>query len=318
MNTEILKIDVAVAAGLFAFVLGAGFVLSRRSTEYYLENKLLRRLGHKGALVHRDGSYIQTQMILAARPEPFPLLRRVDRILVQAGLQTKPATLILLMLTLFMVGLLAALTRLDLFASTAIAVAIGAMPFAYVRFLQRRRMRAFNLQLPYLLDLLKSALQSGHALLRGFQMAAAHLPEPMATEIRMLVEQVQVGMTVPQALESLYERVPDEDIGFLVAAVRVQSNIGSSLAEILDHVTRSVRSRQRLEKQMRTLTAQSRMSAMIVSALPFIVLGTFALVRQGYVEPLFHHPAGIRMLEIAIMLDAMAFLIMRSIAKVEY
>jgi len=179
-------------------------------------------------------------------------------------------------------------------------------------------MQALAEQLPYVLDLLKSALESGHSLLRGLQMAARNAPEPIASELRIVVEQVRVGMTLPMALAGMYRRVPMEELAFLVSSVTVQSEIGSSLAEILEHVSQSVRNRQRLRDQIRALTAQSRARAMIVTVLPFIVLAGLSLLRPDYARPLFTNPIGVRLLQTAIVLDVTAFLVMRRLTRVDY
>jgi tight adherence protein B len=113
-------------------------------------------------------------------------------------------------------------------------------------------------------------------------------------------------------------RVPVEELTFLADAVGVQDEVGSSLAEILEHVAQSIRNRQRLDDQIKVITSQSRMSARIVSALPAIILSVFFLVRPDYVEILFQNPIGMRMLEAALVMDIVAYFIMREIARVDY
>ena len=125
-------------------------------------------------------------------------------------------------------------------------------------------------------------------------------------------------MTLPLALEAMYRRAPVEELGFLVAAVRVQTDVGSSLAEVFQHVAEGMRNRQRAEHQLRALTAQSRASAIIVTLLPFIVLLAFSLINPDYTRPLFHNEYGQKMLETAVVLDIVAFFVMRRIARVNY
>jgi len=197
-------------------------------------------------------------------------------------------------------------------------VAAATAPVLYARRRRTQRLKLLGEQLPYLIDLLRSALESGHTMLRALQMAGQNLPEPVSGELRLIVEQVQLGMTLPLALEAMYERAPVEELGFLVAAVRVQTDVGNSLAEIFQHVAEGMRNRQRAEHQLRALTAQSRASAVIVSLLPFIVLAAFSLINPGYSRPLFHNEYGQKMLETAIVLDIIAFFVMRRIARVNY
>ena len=194
----------------------------------------------------------------------------------------------------------------------------SALPLLYLRRRRKQWLRLLSEQLPYLIDLLKSALESGHTMLRALRMASQNLPAPVSSELRLIVEQVQLGMPLPLALEAMHQRAPIEELGFLVAAVRVQSDVGNSLAEVLQHVSEGMRSRQRAEQQLRALTAQSRASATIVTLLPFIVLAALTLINPGYSEPLFYNEAGKMMLKTAVALDLVAFFVMRRIGRVNY
>lgn len=197
-------------------------------------------------------------------------------------------------------------------------IAVAALPLVYLRIMRGRWLAMLAEQLPYLIDLLKAALESGHTMLRALQMAALNLPEPLSSELRLIVEQVQLGMTVPLTLDAMYQRAPVEELGFLVAAVRIQSDVGSSLAEVFQHVSEGMRNRQRAEHQLRALTAQSRASAVVVTLLPFIVLAALSFINPAYSEPLFHNEAGIMMLKTAVALDLIAFFVMRRIARVNF
>ncbi|HXR25403.1 MAG TPA: type II secretion system F family protein [Candidatus Binataceae bacterium] len=247
-----------------------------------------------------------------------PVLRWAGELLAQAGLDFAPETLLVSLVALALAG--PALASIWLQTDTAIIAGLS-LPFVPLFWLRRRRsqrLKTLAHQIPYLLDTLKAALEAGHTLLRGLQMAAQNNPEPLATELRVIVDQVRVGVNLPMALESMYRRVPIDDLGFLADAVSVQEETGSSLAQILKHVAQSIRNRQRLADQIRVLTSQSRMSAMIVAALPGVILGAFSLMRSDYTDILFHDPLGNRMLEAACIMDVLAFFIMREIARVDY
>jgi tight adherence protein B len=219
---------------------------------------------------------------------------------------------------LLVVGTVVSGRWLNVSGAVLFGVAASTLPVFYARRKNNQRLKLLGEQLPYLIDLLKSALESGHTMLRGLQMAGQNLPEPISGELRLIVEQVQLGMTLPLALEAMYQRSQVEELGFLVAAVRVQADVGSSLAEVFEHVSQGMRNRQRAEHQLRALTAQSRASAVIVTLLPFIVLGAFSLINPGYSRPLFHNHYGQRMLQTAVVLDVVAYLVMRRIARVNY
>jgi tight adherence protein B len=247
-----------------------------------------------------------------------PVLSWAGDAVAQAGLDVAPEILLVSLVALALAG--PALATIWLPTNTAIIVGLSLplVPLFWLRARRRGRLKALAQQIPYLLDTLKAALEAGHTLLRGMQMAAQNNPEPLATELRVIVDHVRVGVNLPMALESMFRRVPIDDLGFLADAVSVQEETGSSLAQILEHVAQSIRNRQRLADQIRVLTSQSRMSAIIVASLPGIILGAFSLMRGDYTDILFHDPLGNRMLEAACAMDILAFFIMREIARVDY
>jgi tight adherence protein B len=245
------------------------------------------------------------------------LLRHVDRWLAQGGLAIPAAKF--LAFVVLLAGVVTGLTAIwvDPTIAGVYGLAAGALPVGYVFFERRQRLATFSQQLPYVLDFLRSSLSAGHTLLRGVQMATENSPEPIATELRLVVDQISLGTSLADALDNMFRRVPEESLGFLVAAIRVQAEVGSSISEILDRVTDTIRGRQRLQQEIKTLTAQSRMSGMIVAALPFLLLGFFTLIRPNYTYPLFHDPLGKKMLEAAIVLDAVSMLIIRRMCQVD-
>jgi tight adherence protein B len=174
------------------------------------------------------------------------------------------------------------------------------------------------MQLPFALDLIKSSLEAGHSLMRGLQVLVQEFADPLGGEFRTMLEQTRLGMPLPRAFDDLLARVPEEDLRLLVVAVKVQSEVGSSLAQIVGRLSEIVRTRQRLQSQIRAMTAQSRMSGMIVGLLPIIVLFVFSLIQPSYTHVLFYSPTGIRVVKAAIILDAMAFFTIRRILRIDY
>jgi Flp pilus assembly protein TadB len=281
------------------------------------ERDLIRRLGNSTAprTYLPPRKHLKERMqALVDRASSLPWVGRyLAEILSQASIPVLLAPPLLLV-----AGFIAAARVLSLPAAATVGLAAAAVPLVYLRTMHQRWLRAVTEQLPYMVDLLRAALESGHTLLRALQMAARNLPEPISSELRMTVEQVQLGMPVAVALESMYRRMPLDELGFLAAAVGIQSNIGSSLTDVLRHVSEGMRSRQRVEQELQALTAQSRTSAAVVTFLPFIVLAGLTLINPKYSEPLFHSQAGRLMLKTAVLLDVIAFWTMRRIARVDF
>lgn len=307
--------------------LGAIFflaVLASSAALYYVSEKSHQRERDQ-ILMRRLGCTLDVPAGGAARAPGGPLesigraLERIPRYGVRlSGALRNDGKITVAAPLLFVAGVALFARWFGLGGAILLGAGLSAIPVSYRRWRRRRWLASFSEQLPYLIDVLRSALESGHTLLRALQMAAQNLPQPVSGEVRRIVEQVQLGMSVPHALEGMLRRAPVEELGFLVAAVRIQTDVGSSLAEILSHVSASVRNRQRAEQQLRALTAQSRASAAVVTCLPLIVLAAFSLINPHYAHPLFYSKLGHKLLELAIVLDVLAFGLMRRIAQVDY
>jgi len=247
------------------------------------------------------------------------LLQQLEENLWQAGIYARVADVLLVIIMMFAAGLSAGQAIWgDPTISIAMGAGLGSLPIFYIRIRKQRRLKAFAKQLPYALDLIKSSLEAGHSLLRGLQVVVAEYPDPLGPEFRSAIEQSRLGLPLPRALEEMLKRVPQDDLRLLVVAVRVQSEVGSSLAVIIGRLSEIVRTRQRLQQQIKALTAQSKMSGIVVGFLPIVMLASFSIIQPSYTHTLFHDPTGIKILKVAAVLDIMAFLSIRKLLKVKY
>lgn len=293
----------------------------------------VKALGYDGhpadaALERLNGGVSSRERVLSGNGGEGSLLRLLhlfsvgewlERNMWQAGLYMRASEILLMMVLLFGVGEAAGAALLEQpMVALACGFVLAAIPIFYVRMRRRLRLKHFSEQLPYALDLIKSLLEAGHSLLRGFQAVAKDFRDPIATEFNTVLEQASLGLPLPRALEEMLKRVPEDDLRLLVVAVRVQSEVGSSLAQIIGRLSEIVRNRQRLHAQVRAMTAQSRMSGIVVALLPALVLAAFSAVQPGYASTLFHDPIGFKLLKVAAGLDLMALFTMRRLLRVNY
>lgn len=247
------------------------------------------------------------------------LMRALEQQMWQAGLYLRVSEMLLIILMSFGGGLfLGQVLWHDLTFALVPACAFGLAPIVFIRFRRGHRLKAFTQQLPSALDLVKSSLEAGHTLNRGLQVVVQEFSDPLGSEFRTVLEQTRIGLPLPRALDDLLKRVPEDDLRLLVVAVKVQTQVGSSLAIIIGRLSEIVRTRQRLRLQIKALTAQSRMGGYIVGALPAVVLGIFSLVQPTYAQTLFTDPTGIKILKAAILLDVIAFVAINKLVKVKY
>ncbi|HEX6385470.1 MAG TPA: type II secretion system F family protein [Anaerolineae bacterium] len=149
-----------------------------------------------------------------------------------------------------------------------------------------RRMHAFDNQLSDTLNLWVNALRSGYSVLQAMETIATELPPPVSKEFERVVQEVRLGLSLSQALANMYRRVPSEDLDLVITAVNIQREVGGNLAEILDTISYTIRERVRIKGEIRTLTAQGRISGWIVGLLPVGLGLILYLINPGYVSEL--------------------------------
>ena len=160
------------------------------------------------------------------------------------------------------------------------------IPRFYVRTMAKRRMQAFDTQLSDTLNLWVNALRSGYSVLQAMEAIATELPPPVSAEFERVVQEVRLGLSVEQALANMYRRVPSEDLDLVITAVNIQREVGGNLAEVLDTISYTIRERVRIKGEIRTLTAQGRVSGWIISLLPLVLGFVLYLINPEYVAEL--------------------------------
>lgn len=142
------------------------------------------------------------------------------------------------------------------------------LPRMYIGYAANKRLQAFENQLSDTLNLWVNALRSGYSVLQGMEAIATELPPPVSREFERVVQEVRLGLGLPQALANMLRRVPSEDLDLIITAVNIQREVGGNLAEILDVISHTIRERVRIKGEIRTLTAQGRLTGWIISLLP--------------------------------------------------
>ncbi|MCA9971876.1 MAG: type II secretion system F family protein [Anaerolineales bacterium] len=160
------------------------------------------------------------------------------------------------------------------------------VPRMYINYAGNRRMNRFNDQLGDTLNLWVNALRSGYSVLQGMETIATELPPPVSKEFERVVQEVRLGLSVEQALANMYRRVPSEDLDLVITAVNIQREVGGNLAEVLDTISFTIRERVRIKGEIRTLTAQGRASAWIISLLPIVLALLLYSINPKYVSEL--------------------------------
>jgi tight adherence protein B len=247
----------------------------------------------------------------------MPRAHRLDRFIVQAGLDWTVSGLLLGCAMLLVLGILAAAVLGQPLAVGLLAGAVlGALPLLHVQRKRRQRLGLMERQLPEALDLLARALRAGHAFSSGLQMAGDELPEPIAGEFRMVHDEINYGTSLQQALNNLGERVPITDLRYFVVAVLIQRESGGNLTEMLGNLSHLIRERLKLHAKVRVLSSEGRMSAWFMGLLPFGLGALLNLLNPEFMSPLWTDPIGITILKWLAVLMVSGVLILRHIVRI--
>jgi tight adherence protein B len=188
----------------------------------------------------------------------------------------------------------------------------------WFRLARRRdmRMRRFEMQIPEALDLMGRAMRAGHAFSTAVKMVGDEMKEPLGPEFRVLFDEMQYGVPQSEALLRLAHRVPISDLSYFVVAVTIQRESGGNLAELLDKIAGVVRARLTLLGEVRTLSAEGRLSAWILGSLPFATGLLINLLTPKFMSLLWTDPAGIRLVGAALLSMGIGVLWMRKIIRI--
>jgi tight adherence protein B len=247
-----------------------------------------------------------------------PQLRDLPALIEHSGVGWSAGTFVLLC-----VGVGAALGLFGLVAFGGLFIpiilaAFGAwLPLAYLKLRKRRRLNRFEEVFPEAVDMLGRAIRAGHPLSAGIQMVGQEMAEPVAGEFRTIFEEQRFGVPFPDALMGMVDRVDLVDVRIFVTAVLVQREVGGNLSEILDNISSTIRGRFKIRRQLRTFTAQGRMSGMVVGAMPVVVGLAFYGINPEYIRVLFENPLGRMMLAFAITMQIFGYLWIRKVVNIE-
>ena len=313
-----------VILGFIAVVLFLeGVYLSWNSYKGPEAKRIERRLQAMSAGSAGGSSSLIKQRLLADTPAMERLLLKVprihylDKILLQSGLQWKVSNFIgltlLAMLAGFMLGLL---LKLPVILALAAGLLLAVVPWLYVQRAIFNRIKTIEQQMPDTLDMMGRAMLAGHAFPSALKMAGDEMPEPIANEFRIVFDEINYGFSMEDALNNLAARVPSTDVKYFVIAVLIQRETGGNLAELLGNLSRLIRERLKLLGTIRVLSAEGRLSAKILTVLPFALALVINLLNPKFMSVLWTDPAGVKLMIVTVILLSIGIYWMWRIIKI--
>jgi len=309
----ILLLTVMVAVGLLAFV----FIGDKNRASERLDTLVGKRRKESAAdlLLKQSVAEADKKNLLDAITPNF---LSVQTLFEQADCNIKPGTLVGIGLAMAVVGATFSFMVVhSWFVAPIVGLCAMTIPWLWLLNKRRGRLKAFANQLPDALELVARALRAGHSLAAGMHVVAEEMPSPIAEEFGRVYEEQNLGIALEDAMRAMCQRVPNLDLKFFVTAVAIQRQTGGDLAEILDKIGYVVRERYKILGQVQALTAEGRLSGVVLVALPFLLLLVMLHLKPDYVEMLWKHPMGIKMSIGAIVLMILGAICIKKIVDIK-
>lgn len=295
MLTALIGLGIFGTVLLFMYACSTAYrVLAPRGTDRAIE-----RVQSWSSSVEAAPFEIVRKDSLSDIPWLNELLKRVRRLQVlkelhqQADCPTPLGVFVLVAVLLALIGLSLALSMRQTFLfAVLLGALLGAIPYGYLLWRKSQRLAMFERQLPEALELVARALRAGHAFSAGLKMVGEEVSDPIGKEFRRVFDEVSMGVALQQALDNMTHRVDSVDLRFFTTSVLVQRETGGNLAEIIDSLAGLIRQRFELQLKVKALSAEGRISAIILLGLPFVVGALLFKTSPDYMGLLFTDPIG--------------------------
>lgn len=281
-----------IFAAVFLAVLALYFAVTaaRNSPEAELKRRL-RRMEISGNEPSSEGG--AGELLRETTPaEQFifrlPLLRTVKKLVEHSGVAVKPYRVVLLTVIMSASGFIALFAlRGNVLIALVAAVVTAFVPFAYLCYRIKQRQTRFGEQLPDALTMIARSLRAGHSLTSAVELVSQELPEPTSGLFKVAYDQQHLGMRMAESLGTLLEKIDSVDLHFFVTIIRINSETGGNLAEILEKLAETIRSRLQIRRQVQVYTAEGRMSGYVLLLLPVFVFIAFYAKNPDYMKVFF-------------------------------
>lgn len=243
---------------------------------------------------------------------------KLNALLEQAGVLLRPAEFVVFAVSVSIAGFLVGLVWGGVVGGLILAAAVVVAARTVLGVLRSRRHRAFADQLDDSLQLLAGSLRAGYGILQGIDSLSKEAESPTSDEFRRVVLEARLGRDFHDSLKAMAERLDSMDFKWVVDAIHINQEVGGDLSEVLDNIGETIRDRNQIRRQIKALSAEGRLSAVILLLLPFVVGVLISFIVPGYIQELFTHPAGIAMLIVGSMLMIIGGLWIKKIVKLVY
>jgi tight adherence protein B len=304
---------IILMAAAFAFASPRGAWLRGRLQPHVLANERARAQAEEGERLAAFSGVFRATEHAFGNLRPW---KRIERMLLRADLPLKPAEFlyITVVIALF-VGAAVAIAGLAVYFIAGFMAGSAVLPYLFVAYKARKRLRLFETQLPDLLVTMAASLKAGHSFRQSMQSVVEEAEEPSAKEFKRVLTETRLGRPMDEALGEMSQRLGSKNFEFVISAVTIQRQVGGSLAGLFDMVADTVRQRHQFQRKIRGLTAMGRASAYVLVGLPFFVFVAIQVINRDYMDPLYETSTGHKLIIATLVMMAFGSAILKKIVS---
>jgi tight adherence protein B len=244
-------------------------------------------------------------------------IQRLQQEMLRADIYTDVAVFLGVVLLMAAFGFILGALWVALLPGLIMAVGLGYIPFLFLAVKKREKSAMVEKHMPGVMELLARSMRAGHTLSSAMELASKETPHPLGTELRVAYEEQRLGISMADALQHMVARIASRDFRYFVTAVLIQSETGGNLAEIMEKIGHLIRERLKLRGKVRSLTAEGRLSAVVLGALPFLMAGVIYIIQPKYIKTLFTDPIGQKMVVFGIVAMTLGIISMKKIVRIK-
>lgn len=322
MNPQTVLI---IGGGLGLLLLVVGLAMTFLGERSIVEERLGRYAEGQVISTSSDGVKKQRGSIIAdyleRAGEGSDLFNNLARDLARADLKLRPAEFIaVIVISIVGFGVVGFIISSSMIFA-GVGMIIGAfVPRMYVKRQEKSRLKKFDNQLSDMLNLVVNGLRAGFSTLQAMEAVSRELPKPINEEFHRVVQEMQLGIMMEDALDHLLRRINSDDLDLVITAINVQREVGGNLAEILDSISFTIRERVRIKGEIQALTAQGRATAWVISAMPIALVALLFLINRSYIMQFFNpetRSCGIPIIVLAAVMIITGFIATQKIVDID-
>lgn len=311
----------AIVALCYNYVIENGYTINSRIQPYIQKTSLELPESFPQVQPKAPSTFNLWKFIVDAMGKSLGLFKwsqLIEHKLIQGALPMRGAEFMVICVGAAMAGAVV----FFLLAAHIVLTLIGGMvgfgaPFLILKLKIDQRKQAFNDQLGDTMVLIANALRTGYSFMQAVDMVSREMPKPIGEDFARVLKELNLGVTTEAALSNMAKRVNSEDLDLVITAVLIQRQVGGNLAVILDSIANTIRERIKIKGQIQTLTAQGKISGIIIGLLPIVIGGVIYLINPEYIKVLFIHPMGKAMLAAGAVSQFVGMMVIRRIINID-